>query len=64
MLGGRAPGGARAKARSLEDEGRRLRYYGRVNEAARAEDEARKQWRLIGVETSVPATVCLESASL
>jgi tetratricopeptide (TPR) repeat protein len=36
------------KARSLEDEVRRLRYYGRVHEATRAEDEAREQWRRAG----------------
>jgi tetratricopeptide (TPR) repeat protein len=46
------------KARALKEEGRRLRYYGHVNEAARAEDEAQKQWLLAGVEQSVSKPSC------
>jgi len=45
------------KARGLEYDGRRLRYYDRANEAARAENEARAQWRLLGVGASVAEVI-------
>jgi tetratricopeptide (TPR) repeat protein len=35
------------KARSLEEEAQRLRHYGRLNEAARADSQAKEQGRLL-----------------
>jgi tetratricopeptide (TPR) repeat protein len=50
------------KARHLEDEARRLRHYGRVNEAARADAQAKQQWRLLDAGADhLPQTKLAES---
>ncbi len=43
------------KARTLEEEEQRLRYYGRVNEATRADAEARGQWQALAAGENLVA---------